>query len=242
MKLITSKDNPRIKELCKLKDAPRDESFLVEGFHLVEMAYQEGCLDEVYALKDPHFEGVEFIQVSEAVLNKLTNTKSPEGIVGLAHTKANKNPNPKRILLLDKVQDPGNVGTLLRSGLAFGIETFIFTFGAAKKLNDKVIMASQGAIFTSDIRYMSEEDALTFISTSGLPFIATALQGATPLEETKLPKEYILGLGNEGKGMSQALLEQSTYKVKIPMAKMESLNVASAGAILLYLLFMEAKS
>ena len=236
MQPLLSKNNPRIKELAELRKHPSPAAFLVEGYHMVEMALEAGLLDEVYALKDPKFKDIPFTQISEPVLTKLSSTKTPEGIIGLAHIRLGLEPSPKKILLLDRLQDPGNVGTLLRSALAFGANNIIFLNGTASPLKEKTLMASQGAIFKIHMANMSEEEALDYISSSSLPFIATCLKGATSLEETNLPSSFILGLGNEGQGMSEPLIHASTLKIKIPIRGIDSLNVASAGAIMLYLL------
>ena len=231
--MITSRQNPRIKELAELKDHPTPEGFLIEGFHLVDMALKAGCLKEVYGIKEPPHGEVPFIQISDSVLQKLCVSKSPEGVVGLACLPSGKEAGD-HVLLLDRVQDPGNLGTLLRSALSFGYHDVYLTPGCASPLKDKAIAASQGAIFALNIQTIEEAAVPSFCKENGYALIATALEGASPLSEFDAPSRHVLALGNEGRGLSAFLLENSQNKVKIEMDGIDSLNVAIAGSILMY--------
>ena len=230
---ITSRQNSKIKALAELLSHPSPEGFLIEGFHLVEMALEAGCLIEVLGTVEPPHGQVPFTPIEASVLDKITSSKTPEGVVGLAKLPPSKQWG-NRVLLLDRVQDPGNLGTLLRSALSFGYPDVILTPGCASCLKDKAIAASQGAIFHINLHLMKEEEIPAFAKQQGYSLVATALEGATPLGEFALPPRHILALGNEGRGLSSYLLDQASAKVKIEMTGIDSLNVAIAGAILMY--------
>ena len=230
---ISSRQNPTVKRLLTYRDKPSREAFLIEGFHLVEMAYMAGYLDEVYGTVKPKIGNVPYTEISPSVLEKLCISKTPEGVVGVAHLPEVSKLG-ERALLLDRVQDPGNVGTLLRSALSFGYHDVILLNGCASPLKAKTVASSQGAIFKLNLIQVSEEEALSLLKQNDLPLVATALEGATPLSEFKLPARHVLALGNEGQGLSARLLDASAHKVKIEMEGIDSLNVAIAGSILMY--------
>ncbi|MCR5348282.1 MAG: RNA methyltransferase [Bacilli bacterium] len=230
---ITSRSNPYVKELCALKPSP--ERFLIEGRHLCDMAYQSGCLDEVLLVEGEGYEGVKATYVSPDVLGKVATSKTPSGIIGVAKAPTLHLPLGK-ILLLDRVQDPGNVGTLLRTASSFGYTHVYLSKGCASPFGSKAIAGSQGAIFTLNVHV--DEDLLALASSyreKGIPVIASALREATPLRELPRPNlPFALVLGNEGQGIREKLLALSSVRVKIEMGTMESLNVGVAGGILMY--------
>ncbi|MDY6391883.1 MAG: RNA methyltransferase [Bacilli bacterium] len=232
---ITSTANPHIKELAKEKTHPSKDFFLVEGKHLVDEAFRHGCLKEVYSLEEADYPGVKVTLVSEEVLEKLAFSKTPSGIVGVAYKKDLDLPEGKT-LFLDAVQDPGNVGTLLRTALAFGYHRVVLTRDSASPFSSKVIAASQGAIFALQIEVVEDPlKAIESLKQRGHVIVSGALYHALPLRELpKLREPFTLVVGNEGQGIRQKILEASTYVAKIEMEGIESLNVGVAGAILMY--------
>ena len=231
---ITSKANPLVKRLCALSPSPR--AFLVEGFHMVEEACRFGLLDEVISVKEVTYGKVPVTLVSEDVLRKISSMKNPEGILGVVHLPSLEDILGEKVLVLDRVQDPGNVGTLLRTAISFGYKDIVFMDGTANPLGNKVLSASQGAIFQIRPRFFSSPlEALNFFSSRGYRVIASSLRDALPLKE--LPRDerpFALILGNEGKGVCGDFLQKADIKVRIEMDAMESLNVAIAGGILMY--------
>ena len=232
---ITSKSNPKVKEVCRIKDDPRAELFLLEGKHLADMAYEADCLLEVYSVKEVSYPGVKVTLVSEDVLKKLAVSNSPSLLVGLAK-KAEIAPKGKKTLILDRVQDPGNVGTLLRTALAFGYDEVVGLPGTASFYSSKVIAASQGAIF--HLSLVEPSDPLIYIRNKkeqGYRIYGSALRNAVNLQDVP-PQEgpFALILGNEGRGMDEKLLEECDLVIKIEMEGIESLNVGVAGGILMY--------
>ena len=232
---ITSRTNQRIKDLCRLKDSPSPEGFLIEGKHLVDMAYEARTLMEVFSLDPVEYEDVKVTLVGKEVLQKLSFTPSPSGIIGLAKAPIRRGSSGKS-LLLDRVQDPGNVGTIMRSAVAFGYDRVFLTKGCASPYGFKAIASSQGAVFKLEIREI--DDPLSFLSQAkrqGERLIASALRDATPLKDLEKPnRPFMLVLGNEGRGVDPKILEVCETVVKIEMEGIESLNVGVAGGILMY--------
>jgi RNA methyltransferase, TrmH family len=234
---IQSKDNAKIKEAYKAKDG-KGESFLVEGFHLVEMALKANAVTMIFALKDYPTEVPTYL-VTPEIIAKLSSTVSPEGIVALCHKVPAKTPANPRLLYLDEVRDPGNVGTLLRTALAFGFHDVILSKGSAEAYASKVLLASQGAIFGLDLleSAKSPEEDVKDLKARGYRVVATSLKASVPPEEIKtLDCPLCLILGNEARGVDESLLALADQNVRIPMGGIDSLNVAIAGGILMYLL------
>lgn len=232
---ILSKNNPRVKALCLLKLSPSADAFLIEGKHLCEMAYEAGCLREVYSLEPCEYGNVPLTLVGEEVLRKIAFAPSPSGVVGVASYRSPALES-RKVLVLDKVQDPGNVGTLLRTALAFGYKEVWCTKGTASPFHHKVIASSQGAIFS--LRILTDLEPLEVASEAsrrGYLLLSSALRNAIPLKETEIPTgKFALVLGNEGQGVDEKLLEVSSRVIKIEMEGIESLNVGVAGGILMY--------
>ena len=233
---ITSKANARIKEVCKLKDHPSANLFLIEGRHLCDMARETGCLLETFNVNESPYPDVKATLVSEDVLAKLAFSPSPSGIIGLAKAPK-KTSEGQKVLVLDRVQDPGNVGTICRSALSFGYETVYLTKGCASCFGYKAIASSQGAIFKLNLVDGQDGESLVrHLLERGYEIIASSLRGATPLREFAHANPFALILGNEGQGISENLLALSSSKVKIEMEGIDSLNVGVAAGILMYCL------
>ncbi len=230
-KRIDSPSNQRIKDLCRLKDG-KGETFLVEGFHMAEEALKAKAALEVYALK-PYKCDVPLTLVSESVLKKLASSVTPEGIVVLCQKKKAEKPSSGRVLVLDEVRDPGNVGTLLRTALCFGYRDVVLMSGTASAYSYKTLSASQGSIFHLNVIDGVKKEALKEIL-DGYFVIATDLKGEA-MEENLISKEKIaLILGNEARGVSRELLDLSDFRCRISMEGLDSLNVAVAGGIAMH--------
>lgn len=248
MKEITSVNNFYIKDLLKLKQKKyRDESkmFLVEGYHLVEEA--KDYLETVLVCKKEDinkYPNKDYILVKEEIIEKLSDTKTPQGIIGVCHTKEEKSINGNIILLLDGLQDPGNIGTILRTAISFGVETVVFSETCVDIYNEKVIRGSQGAIFKINTLKRDLNNIVIDLKKQGYTTIGTALRNAIDLYElpnylnTKklLNCKYVLIMGNEGNGVSEEILNTTDINAYIPIKKMESLNVGIATGIMLFYL------
>ena len=228
--MISSKDNSKIKELVKLRQAKYralSKTFLVEGKHLVSEAREKGLLIEAYSLEDK--EG--YIQVSEDVMKKISQTDTIVSEVGLCKMPKEK-PLDNKILILDAIQDPGNLGTILRSAKAFGFNTVILGKGSVDLYNDKVIRSSQGAIFKLNVL---NKDLLTFIpSLNEYSVFGTNVRNGIDVRDVKYDGKIAIVLGNEGNGISKDVDKLLPKNIYIKLDDMESLNVAIAGAIIMY--------
>lgn len=236
--MITSPQNETMKSLMKLKQKKyRDETntFLVEGFHLVEEARKyHKVLKIITTLNETYDE--ETIHVSDNVMNKLTFTKTPQPIMALCQ-KNNSNvicENGKRYLLLDRVQDPGNVGTIMRTALAFGYDQIIMSPDCVDLYNDKVIRSTQGALFQMSVCVMELNEAILKLHKQDVEVYGTCLQNASSIDTYQTKEKMAFVMGNEGQGVSQDILDLCDNLVYIPIQSIESLNVGVAAAITMY--------
>ena len=227
---ITSFDNPKIKYLVKLNKASfrkEEKKFIVEGPHLVKEARLKGVLLEAYSIEEKE----DYIEIPEAIMKKICNTDTVVTEIGLCSI-INKKELSNKLLLLDGVQDPGNMGALMRSAKAFGFNTIVLGDGSVDIYNDKVIRSSQGAIFKLNFIH---KNLLDFIPTlKDYDVYGTNVVNGISLDKVLKNKKMAIILGNEGKGISpslNAILKQNIY---IPMDNTESLNVSVAGGIIMY--------
>ncbi len=237
---ITSVHNPKVKEWCRLhqkKHRDREGLFLIEGMHLVEEAHRAGLIELLFSLKDqprPPFD-LPLCTLSEPVMRKLTDSVSGSGIAALCRMPERTLSAPSRCILLDRIQDPGNVGTILRTAHAFGFDDVILSPGCADLYNEKVIRSTQGALFHMNCVQRSLREAMDELRKQDVRIYATALHhDAIPLSQLHAPSRFALIFGNEGQGVEEALIAASDAALYIEMAQFESLNVAVAAAICMY--------
>ncbi|AKG04165.1 RNA methyltransferase [Salimicrobium jeotgali] len=241
--MITSVKNQKVKEWKKLhKKKYRDQYglFLVEGYHLVEeVVNSDWEVKELIVQEESRvpfsYEGNKEL-VSEAVMKEITETETPQGIMAVVYKKEEGVETGSRFLLLDTIQDPGNLGTLIRTADAAGFDAVLIGRGSADRFNDKVVRATQGSMFHNmKVMEVSLEDEIPVLKSRGVTVWGTALQGASNYTELKRPYKVAILLGNEGNGVGEGLLGLSDERVKIPIfGEAESLNVAVAGGILMF--------
>ena len=236
--MITSLSNKYIKDIMKLKQKKyRDETslFLIEGFHLVEEARKAQCIKTIITTLDEDYQE-ETIHVSTDVMNKLAFTKTPQPIMDVCYAfKSNKTiKDCSRTILLDNVQDPGNVGTIIRSALALGYDQLIMSNDSVDLYNDKVIRSTQGALFKCDIIQTDLKEAIYTLKDYNIRVIGTSLHDASSIDECKTYDKMAFVMGNEGNGVSKEILDLCDQNVYIPISNIESLNVAIACAITMY--------
>ncbi|WP_342387151.1 TrmH family RNA methyltransferase [Salinicoccus bachuensis] len=240
-KHIASKDNRRIKELKKLqlkKYRKKQGLFLIEGAHLVEEAIRHDQeVHTLIALEDYDYspyvtEGMEVITVTPGVMKLLSSLETPPGIMA-AVSYRKPQPDGRHVLLLDGIQDPGNLGTLLRTADAFGFDRVILSPDTVDPFSDKVLRSAQGSTFHIEI---TVADALQSVREFDGRVLGTSLDGAAFLEQMELPEGPVMVvLGNEGRGVSEEVLSNVDVKMKIDMpGGSESLNVAIAGGIIMH--------
>ncbi len=222
--MITSLDNERIKKIVKLKEKKHRDNeglFIVEGEHLVTEAKEAGFLVEELRMD---------VDVSSNVMKKILSTESLVKVVGVCKM-SNKKEITNRILLLDNVQDPGNMGTLIRSAVSFGFNTLVVNKGCVDVYNPKVVRSTQGAIFKINI---INQEIMSFIeSLKDYAVYGTSLVNGVGLKLIEQEDKMAIILGNEGQGINPKILEK-TRNIYIEMNNMESLNVGVAGSIIMY--------
>ena len=253
MDVITSRENPRIKRACALRDSEKQRAaaglFFAEGPKLcLELA--RGCrAAELYATAPALAHtpalaalGPAVVEITQPVAEKLAGTRSTQGVFALFETPAT-DPAPllaaaRRILALEGVQDPGNVGTLLRSAAAFGFDAVLLGPGCAAPFSPKVLRASMGAAGRLPLGVCADlPAALGALRGRGVACLAAALYKARPLDAvgTQFPGGVCVVIGSEGQGLSQPTVRACSAAVRIPMTdRVESLNAGVAGSILLW--------
>lgn len=241
--MITSVKNQQIKTWAKLKQRKyRKEQglFIVEGEHLVEEALKSDWELETIVIKEnfePNFDLSNHLveAVSDHVFAHLSETKTPQGILAIVKMREEEEYKKNRLLILDAVQDPGNLGTMIRTADAAGFDAIILGGGTVDLYNDKVIRASQGSIFHIPIIELSLETAVDQLKESGVSICASTLERAVPVQTIEWPEQVGLIVGNEGSGVNQTLIEKSDLLVHIPIyGKAESLNVSIAAGVMMY--------
>lgn len=238
---ITSLGNERVKKYCRLKERKyRDleNQFIVEGMHLVEEAYKAGLVEEIIVDMEINLSfDCPIVFVTREIISKITTLKTPPSILALCHKKEINKFLGSKLLLLDEIQDPGNLGTIIRSSRAFHIDTIVLGNGSVDLYNPKVLRSTQGIIFHINIITMSLKELILALKQRNIPIYGTKVESGEDVRTlTKEDKEkYALIMGNEGSGVHQDFLELCDRYLYIKMSEdVESLNVAIATSILLY--------
>ena len=237
MEIITSTQNERIKELNKLNEKKyRDESnlFLVEGDHLVNEAYKTNQLIEI--LVTPEYKDnidIKTTYISDDVMKKLSMLKSPTNIIGICK-KFKPLSYGKRLILLDNIQDPGNLGTIIRSAASFNFDTVILGDTTVDLYNDKVIRASEGMLFNVDVIRCNLNNLINELKENNYTIYTTDVNGGNIISEVEFKDKFAIIIGSEGAGVGN-IRELADEKIYIPMnKKCESLNASVAASIIMY--------
>lgn len=229
-KYITSSSNQLIKDLVKLKNSKEDK-FLIEGKDLLDLAYLNNLLDMVITTEDnDEFSNVDIIVVPKFILEKLSNNKSVQPYIGVSRLPEVKGELGDKLVYLDGVQDPGNVGTIIRTALAFSYDAVVLSKDSASLTNSKVIQSTKGALFSIPL---TNKMTLEELKEKGYVIIVTALEDAINYQKSPKFDKFVLVLGNEGQGVKKENIALADTVVKIEMGNIDSLNVAVAGGILL---------
>lgn len=249
MKRITSVSNDFIKEIKQrhsAKGRKRFADFLIEGPHLLEEAIRAAVQIKFLLFTedfDAHQFGldasIELIEVSEQVLKSISTVPNPQGCVAVIDQNQIQKDTTieklNRVLVLEGVQDPGNVGTLIRTAEILGWDAIVLDDNCADCFSPKVVRATQGALFHLP---MIKENAGAFIDgfkKAGGFVLGTEVRNSVSFESVESKSKICLVLGSEGDGVSETLLQQCDQNVAIPIVgKSESLSVGVAGGILLY--------
>jgi TrmH family RNA methyltransferase len=248
LKYIESMQNARVKQWKKLltkKDRDKSGLFLVEGFHLVEEALTHGLVEELILKEGTDLPlkwdlgAIELFTVHKEIFKAIADTDTPQGIAAVCRkpTFPELGTDITTALLIDRVQDPGNIGTMIRTADAAGFDAVILGDGCADAYSPKVVRSTQGSLFHIPILKGSLDIWVEKLKQSGVKVYGTALQGAKPYKEISAGNRFAILVGNEGSGVSKELLAKTDQNVYIPIhGKSESLNVAVAAGILMYAL------
>lgn len=248
MEIITSRKNPLLQKIRQLSAGGRSVrekagEYLGDGVKLLEEALKwQAPLTSVVVSSDvvpPELpQGVRVVQVPRDVMETISPMKTPQGALFLARLPDTAPParlEGTKYLVLDGVQDPGNVGTIWRSADALGADGLLLVNGCADPWSPKVVRASMGACFRLPAWETTVEGLEGLLEASQIPLYATALREDTvDVRQANLSRAAVV-IGSEGRGVSQALLDRARQTVKIPMrARCESLNAAAAAVIVLW--------
>ena len=236
--LITSLNNEHIKEILKLKEKKyRDLSntFLIEGRHLVLEAYREKKIVELILEQDELFPlDTNTLYVSSSVMKKLSDLSTPSNVMAVVE-KLDEKPIGEKILILDNIQDPGNLGTIIRSAVAFNFDTIVLSPKTVDLYNPKVVRSTQGMMFHTNIIIREPVKFINELKKEGYKIVGTKVTNGVDVRESKTYSHFALIIGNEGKGMSEELSELCDEYLYIKMNdQCESLNAAVAASILMY--------
>jgi len=250
MKHIASRDNPLFKDLHRLATghARRDGRVLLDGAHLCQAwlthhGQPERALFDPQRLERPEIAAVaaavapeNCVSLDGRLLHALSSVEAEQGVMFLVKppTPALPRDQDESLLMLDRVQDPGNVGTLLRTAAAAGLRRALLSPGCAAAWSAKVLRSGQGAHFALHIHENADLQAAA--ASLGVPMVATALEASVSLYDADLPRACAWVFGNEGQGVAPALLQAARWRVRIPhdATAVESLNVAAAAAVCLF--------
>ncbi len=261
--MISSLDNPKVKLIQKLRDRKkreRESKFVIEGVHLVlealkcfkktkkffiEYILYSRRLDKIKdarkLLEDLRNSDVELFQVPERIINSVTDVESSQGIIGvIREEKFNLNDVIKAgrniVVMLIGVQDPGNLGTIIRTADAVGASGVILSRGTVDPYNSKVLRASMGSIFHLPVvKVENTVDAIDKLKQNGFKITAAVLDAKESIFDVTFEEKQAFLFGSEGEGLPEEVIKLSHRKVRIPMpGDAESLNVGVSSAVMLY--------
>ncbi|WP_024614984.1 RNA methyltransferase [Clostridium sp. Ade.TY] len=248
---IESKENAIYKEIKKLKERKnrnKSKKYLIEGIRLVEEALKANAkIEAIFFIKDIEEKAEDLLQkynykgkvfgLNKQLFLDCTSTEHPQGMLAVICMNSNdKELSGSFYLLCDKVQDPGNLGTIIRTAHAANIDGIILTKGTVDIYNDKTIRSTMGSMFYIPI--IQEDSDLKYtlgLKNRGFSIVATSLEGSKDFFSEDLTGKIVITVGNEGNGVSKEVYDISDKKVKIPMpGGAESLNVGVASSIIIY--------
>ena len=240
--LITSLDNDKVKKYIKLKDKKyRDKTgeFIVEGSHLVLEAYKQGLVEELILEIDEVFpisiENIVYLPIE--LINKISSVETPQTVMALCKKKEESEELGNHILLVDDVQDPGNLGTIIRSAVAFNIDTVVLSNNTVDLYNPKTIRSTQGMFFHINVIRRDIKNILEKIKEESIPVYGTLVEHGSDVRELNNSdkEKFALVVGNEGNGVRKEITDMCDKNLYIKMnSDVESLNVGVATSILLY--------
>jgi len=234
--IITSPNNDKVKNLVKLHEKKyRDITnlFFVEGFDLVKEAYQANAIHELYVLENTNvpFE-IPHTYISHSVMKKISALESITPYFAVCH-KLPTNPPGNKLIILDNLQDPGNLGTIIRSATAFNFDTIILNSNTVDLYNPKVIRSTKGMIFNTNI--LIKELPIFIPTLKEYTIYGTDVTNGINITNEKFPNKLAIIIGNEGQGISKEVKSLCHKFIYLKMnSQCESLNAAVAASIIMY--------
>ena len=254
MREITSKDNKIFRHALSLKTKKyrdRNGEYLIEGPNLLKEALKEEIEVEAVFVRPemtdeeagiieegPELDRKTFI-LSNRLFDELKDTETSQGIVTVVRKRQDSSPKGRpggNYVVLDRLQDPGNIGTILRTADAAGFDLAVFMKGTADPFSPKVVRSATGSLFRLPMVFVKDAEELAeLVHSAGKRLIATAMDAEKAYYDCNLEKDAAIIIGNEGNGISPELMMRADEKIMIPMAgNTESLNAAVAAGILMY--------
>ena len=236
--MYSSIQNDKIKNIKKLrekKNRDKEELFIVEGANLVEEAYKNNILKTLIVLDGSNYSlDVDTMVVSEKVMKFLSELDTPNEVMGVCY-KLKEKEIDGNVLMLDRIQDPGNLGTIIRSAVAFDISTIVLSKDTVDLYNPKVLRSTQGLLFSVNIIIRNLDECINELKENDYIIYGTKVDNGKNLKEIEKKNKYAIIMGNEGKGVSENIMTMCDEYIYIPMnSKCESLNVGVATSIILY--------
>ncbi len=233
--MITSLENRTVKQLCKLHQKKyRTDRFLLLDEELIVAARKAGYLTKLVYAGELPFAFDDTLEVSQDVMNKIAGRQGVS-YVGVSRMIEEKRITGKRILLLDHLQDPLNIGRIMEAAVLFGFDSLVLSPGCAEICNEKCLSASKGAIYELNIVHGDLLEEIGRMKEEGYSIYATGLRNDTKqMHEVQAEEKMAFILGNEGSGVSIEVMEAADYIMKIDMCNIDSLNVGMAAAIIMY--------
>ena len=245
MEILTSIRNPRVmtwKSLKERKGRRETGLFLAEGRKMTEEALESGFPVQAVLLNtdgpEPFTvpEGVPVYGMPGHIFSAICDTRTPQGIAAVVATNGPRRAMGKRLLVLDAVQDPGNVGTMIRTADAAGFEGVLMSGECADAFSPKVLRATMGSIFRVPLQVADDlPRALNDLKAEGSSILSTQLDGTPFYDRQGVNERFCLVIGNEGNGISEPVRALATHHLRLPMrGGAESLNAAVAAGIMMY--------
>ena len=251
---LTGLQNPVVKAAAELKQKKyrtQNGLYLAEGLRTAEEAVAYKAVETLFyvatdddrtmrLLEDAAIQNIKLVCVNENVMKKIADTETPQGIIAVCKMRQPKLETllagGKMLLVLDRVGDPGNIGTMLRTADAAGIGGLVLLKGCADIYAPKTVRSSMGSLFHIPVLSgVSEQEFVSAAKKAGYDLLVTCLDGADNLYKADLSGRIAFVMGNEAGGVSETLLEKADKRVYIPMAgRAESLNVAMAAGIVMF--------
>lgn len=254
---ITSKDNERIKytkSLLKSKNRQKEGKYIIEGYRILTLAIECNAdldyvfINEAFEDRKEHKgfltildeKNIKVFKTTNKIFKELVDTENTQGILGVIKFKERKiehniKSEDKLVLILDRIQDPGNMGTIIRTADAAGVDGIIALKGCVDIYNPKVIRSTMGSIFDMNIIHCNQEECLEELKSKGFNIVSSYLNTDNYYHKTDYGNKVALVIGNEANGVNDELINESDILVKIPIyGNAESLNAAISSAILMY--------